>query len=244
MLKIKKLKVNVGEKEILKWVSLDFDAGKNYLVLWKNGSGKSSLANFLMWNPKYEYKDGNVSIDKKDLLKMWVDERSGAWLFLSFQHIVEIPWINLWEYLRIIYNNHLEKKEIGVAKLSPFIFKRFIKKYLLELDIKESFLERDLNVGFSGWEKRKIEILQARLLDPRYMIFDEVDSGLDLDAFKVVASLIQKLDNENNSIIMITHNFKMTEYIKFDEVYVLKNGLVDKKWGLEIIDEIKKKGFE
>lgn len=232
------------EKEILRGVSLDFEAGKNYLVLWKNGSGKSSLANFLMWNPKYEYKDWDVSIDKKDLLRLGVDERSSAWLFLSFQHIVEIPWINLWEYLRIIYNNHLEKKEIGVAKLSPFIFKRFIKKYLLELDIKESFLERDLNVGFSGGEKRKIEILQARLLDPRYMIFDEVDSGLDLDAFKVVASLIQKLDNENNSIIMITHNFKMTDYIKFDEVYVLKNGIVDKKWGLEIIDEIKEKGFE
>ncbi|NDK08621.1 hypothetical protein EOM39_05275 [Candidatus Gracilibacteria bacterium] len=197
-----------------------------------------------MGNPKYEYKDGEVSIDKKDLLKLGVDERSGSGLFLSFQHIVEIPGINLGEYLRIIYNNYLEKKEIGVAKLSPFIFKRFIKKYLLELDIKESFLERDLNVGFSGGEKRKIEILQARLLDPKYMIFDEVDSGLDLDAFKVVASLIQKLDNENNSIIMITHNFKMIDYIKFDEVYVLKNGFVDKKGGLEIIDEIKKKGFE
>lgn len=244
MLKIKKLKVNVGEKEIIRWLDLDFEVGKNYLILWKNGSGKSSLANFLMWNPKYEYKDGAVLIDKKDLLKLGVDDRSGAWLFLSFQHIVEIPWINLWEYLRIIYNNHLEKKEIWVPKLSPFIFKRFIKKYLLELDIKESFLERDLNVGFSGGEKRKIEILQARLLDPKYMIFDEVDSWLDLDAFKVVASLIQKLDKENNSIIMITHNFKMTDYIKFDEVYVLKNGIVDRKWGLEIIDEIKKKGFE
>jgi len=244
MLKIKKLKVWVGEKVILKWVDLNFEIGKNYLVLWKNGSGKSSLANFLMWNTKYEYKDGLVLIDKKDLLKLGVDDRSGAWLFLSFQHIVEIPWINLGEYLRIIYNNHLEKKEIGVPKLSPFIFKRFIKKYLLELDIKESFLERDLNVGFSWGEKRKIEILQARLLDPKYMIFDEVDSGLDLDAFKVVASLIQKLDNENNSIIMITHNFKMIDYIKFDEVYVLKNWEVDRKWGLEIIEEIKKKGFE
>lgn len=244
MLKINDLHVNVWEKEILKWIDINFEVGKNYLLLWKNWSWKSSLANFLMWNPKYEYKDGEVSIDKKDLLKLGVDERSGSWLFLSFQHIVEIPWINLWEYLRIIYNNYLEKKEIGVAKLSPFIFKRFIKKYLLELDIKESFLERDLNVGFSWGEKRKIEILQARLLDPKYMIFDEVDSGLDLDAFKVVASLIQKLDNENNSIIMITHNFKMIDYIKFDEVYVLKNGFVDKKWGLEIIDEIKKKGFE
>lgn len=265
MLKIKDLEVNVWEKEILKWVSLDFEKWKNYLVLWKNGSGKSSLANFLMWNPKYEHKAGKVKIDNQDLLELWADERAGKGLFLSFQHIVEIPWINLWEYLRIIYNNsknkisHLkspsktspqtpllagEENRKEFAGLSPFLFKRFIKKYLEELDIKESFLERDLNVGFSWGEKRKIEILQARLLEPKYMIFDEVDSGLDLDAFKVVASLISKLDNENNSIIMITHNFKMTDYIKFDEVYVLKNGLVDKKWGLELIEEIKEKGFE
>ena len=247
MLKIKNLKINVWEKEILKWISIDFEVGKNYLVLWKNWSGKSSLANFLMWNPKYEYKSGEVSIDKQDLLNMWVSERSLAWIFLSFQHIVEIPWINLWEYLRIIYNNYLslrDFKELPVPKLSPFVFKRFIRKYLEELDIKESFLERDLNVGFSGWEKRKIEILQARLLNPKYMIFDEVDSGLDLDAFKIVASLIAKLDNKDNSIIMITHNFKIMDYIDFDKVYVLKDWNIDKEWWLEIIEEIKKKGFE
>ncbi len=253
MLKIKNLKINVVEKEILKWVSLDFEVGKNYLILWKNWSGKSSLANFLMGNPKYEYREWEVSIDNQDLLKMWVSERSGAWVFLSFQHIVEIPWINLWEYLRIIYNNYLSLRDskgtgtslkVPVPKLSPFIFKRFIKKYLEELDIKESFLERDLNVGFSGWEKRKIEILQARLLNPKYMIFDEVDSGLDLDAFKIVAELIKKLNNKDNSIIMITHNFKIMDYIDFDKVYVLKDWRIDKEWGLEIIEEIKKNGFE
>lgn len=246
MLKIKNLKINVWEKEILKWISLDFEVGKNYLILWKNWSGKSSLANFLMWNPKYEFKSGEVSIDKQDLFKIWVSERSLAWIFLSFQHIVEIPWINLWEYLRIIYNNHLAKQNlmVPVPKLSPFVFKRFIKKYLSELDIKESFLERDLNVGFSGWEKRKIEILQARLLNPKYMIFDEVDSGLDLDAFKIVASLIAKLDNKDNSIIMITHNFKIMDYINFDKVYVLKDWSIDREWGVEIIEEIKKKWFE
>lgn len=258
MLKIKDLYVSVWEKEILRWVNIDFEVWKNYLILWKNWSGKSSLANFLMWNPKYEYKKWEVSIAKKNLLTIWVDDRSLAWLFLSFQHVVEIPGINLWEYLRIIYNNHMALKNTspltsllqGEANkkefrwISPFVFKRFIKKYLQELDIKESFLERDLNVGFSWGEKRKIEILQASLLDPKYMIFDEVDSGLDLDAFKVVAWLIKKLDNQNNSIIMITHNFKIINYIKFDEVYVLKNWIVDKKWWIEIIDEIKEKGFE
>jgi len=250
MLQIKNLKINVGEKEILKWVSLDFEVGKNYLLLWKNWSGKSSLANFFMGNPKYEYIEWEVLIDKQDLLKMWVSERSGAWVFLSFQHIVEIPWINLWEYLRIIYNNYLSKRPVSLKEtglkngLSPFIFKRFIKKYLEELDIKESFLDRDLNVGFSGGEKRKIEILQARLLNPKYMIFDEVDSWLDLDAFKIVAELIKKLDNKDNSIIMITHNFKIMDYLKFDKVYVLKDWSIDKEWWLDIIEEIKKKGFE
>ncbi len=246
MLKIKNLKINVGEKEILKWIDINFEIWKNYLILWKNWSGKSSLVNFLMWNTKYEYIQGDISIDNKDLLKMGVSERSRAWIFLSFQHIVEIPWINLWEYLRIIYNNHLSLRDskVPVPKLSPFIFKRFIKKYLEELDIKESFLERDLNVWFSGGEKRKIEILQARLLNPKYMIFDEVDSGLDLDAFKIVASLIAKLDNKDNSIIMITHNFKIMDYIDFDKVYVLKDWSIDKEWGVEIVNEIKEKGFK
>jgi len=246
VLKIKNLKINVGEKEILKWIDINFEIWKNYLILWKNWSGKSSLVNFLMWNTKYEYIQGDISIDNKDLLKMGVSERSRAWIFLSFQHIVEIPWINLWEYLRIIYNNHLSLRDskVPVPKLSPFIFKRFIKKYLEELDIKESFLERDLNVWFSGGEKRKIEILQARLLNPKYMIFDEVDSGLDLDAFKIVASLIAKLDNKDNSIIMITHNFKIMDYIDFDKVYVLKDWSIDKEWGVEIVNEIKEKGFK
>lgn len=250
MLKIKDLKIWVWEKEILLGVSLDFEVWKNYLLLWKNGSWKSSLANFLMWNPKYDYISWEVFVDDKNLLDLKVDERSKSWLFLSFQHIAEIPWINLLEYLRIIYNNSKRtgnwklKDSKSFSWLSPFLFKRFIKKYLEELDINEKFLERDLNVWFSWWEKRKIEILQARLLEPKYMIFDEVDSGLDLDAFKVVSSLIWKLDSKENSIIMITHNFEVTKYIDFDEVYVLKNGLLDKRWDINLINEIKEKGFE
>jgi len=250
MIKIKDLKINAEEKEILKWITLDFEIWKNYLVLWKNGSWKSSLFQFLMWNPVYEYVSWEVLINKKNLNSLKVDERSKAWLFLSFQNIPEIPWVNLWEYLRIIYNNYLEnkvssvKKKAPISKLSPFVFKRFLKKYLEELQIPESFLSRDLNVWFSGGEKRKIEVLQAKLLEPKYIILDEIDSWLDIDAFKIVSSFIKKLNNENNSIIVITHQFKILDYLHFDKVYVLKDWIIEKSWWLELVKEIWKKGFK
>ncbi|MDD3646789.1 MAG: Fe-S cluster assembly ATPase SufC [Candidatus Gracilibacteria bacterium] len=248
---VQNLKVGVGDKEILKGVSLNFCLGKNYCLLGKNGSGKSTLSAFLMGHPKYEYISGEVNIDGKDLLSLPPEERSQAGLFLSFQNVPEIKGIKLSEYLRTIYNIHLLSKR-PVSKeetclkggLSPFVFKRFIKKYLEELHIEESFLNRELNVGFSGGEKRKIEMLQMKLIGPKYIILDEIDSGLDLDAFKKVAELLKSINNENNSLIIITHYFKILNYVDVDEVYVIKQGLVDKKGGKELIDNIKKKGYE
>lgn len=244
MIQINNLKVNVWEKEILKELTLDFKIGKNYLILGKNGSWKSSISNFLMWNPIYEYISWEADIDWININLLSVDERSKAGLFLSFQNIPEIEWVNLWEYLRIIYNNHLKNKNPEIKAISPFVFKRFLKKYLDELEIDEKFLSRDLNVWFSGWEKRKIELLQAKLIEPKYIILDEIDSGLDIDAFKIVSNLIWNLNTKDNSIIIITHQFKMIEYIDFDMVYILKDGKVDKKWGTELLEEIIKKGFE
>lgn len=244
MIQITNLKVNVWEKEILKELTLDFKIGKNYLILGKNGSWKSSISNFLMWNPIYEYISWEANIDWININLLSVDERSKAGLFLSFQNIPEIEWVNLWEYLRIIYNNHLKNKNPEIKPISPFVFKRFLKKYLYELEIDERFLSRDLNVWFSGWEKRKIELLQAKLIEPKYIILDEIDSWLDIDAFKIVSHLIWKLDTKDNSIIIITHQFKMIEYINFDMVYILKDGKVSKKWGTELLEEIMEKGFE
>lgn len=244
MIEVKNLKIHVWEKEILKWINLNFEIWKNYLVLGKNGSGKSSLANFLMWNPVYEYISWKASVDSKDLNNLKVDERSNSWIFLSFQNVPEIEWVNLWEYLRIIYNNHLKATNKDIQPLSPFVFKRFLHKYLDELEINENFLNRDLNVWFSWWEKRKIELLQAKLLEPKYIILDEIDSGLDIDAFKVVSNLISKLNNENNSIIIITHNFEITNYLNFDKVYVLKDWKVEKTGGKELIENIKQYWFE
>ena len=244
MIQIKKLKIKVLNKQILNWVSLNFELGKNYLLLWKNGSWKSSLSSFLMWNPSYEYESGEVILEWNDLLELSPEERSKAGLFLSFQNVPEIAWIKLSEYLRTIYNINLKNSELEVRELSPFVFKRFIKKYLSELNIDEKFLDRDLNVWFSGWEKRKIEILQMKLIWPKYIILDEIDSWLDLDAFKTIANLLKDLSSENNTIIIITHHFKILDYIDIDKIYVMKDGNIVREGWVELADEINEKGFE
>jgi len=149
-----------------------------------------------------------------------------------------------YKYLRIIYNIHLKNRNPLAKDISPFIFKRFVQKYLEELDIKEEFLTRDLNFSFSGWEKRKIELLQAKLIEPSYIILDEIDSWLDLDAFKVVAKILQTMSTRDNSLIIITHQFRILEYIDVDKVYVMKDGKITEEWGKELIERIGKKGFE
>ena len=244
MIQIKKLKIKVLNKQILNWVSLNFELGKNYLLLWKNGSWKSSLSSFLMWNPSYEYESGEVILEWNDLLELSPEERSKAGLFLSFQNVPEIAWIKLSEYLRTIYNINLKNSELEVRELSPFVFKRFIKKHLSELNIDEKFLDRDLNVWFSGWEKRKIEILQMKLIWPKYIILDEIDSWLDLDAFKTIANLLKDLSSENNTIIIITHHFKILDYIDIDKIYVMKDGNIVREGWVELASEINEKGFE
>jgi Fe-S cluster assembly ATP-binding protein len=236
--------VKAVDKEILQGVDIAFEVGKNYVVLGKNGSGKSTLSSVIAGSPKYVVESGTITLDGEDLLAMSPEERSQKGIFLSFQNVPEIKWVNLWEYLRTIYNHSMEKKHPDTKPLSPFLFKRFVKKFLDELKIDEAFLTRDLNVGFSGWEKRKIEILQMKLLEPKYIILDEIDSGLDVDAFKTIAELLKTLNNPSNTLIIITHYFNILEYVPFDQVIVLENGCVKIKGGQEIIEEVKKNGFE
>lgn len=233
----------MGEKSILENISLQFELGKNYLILWKNGSGKSSLSQFLMGNPIYQHISWSVHLDGNDLLTLDPSQRAQAGLFLSFQNIPEIPGVKYSEYLRTIYNHFLKQYTPETKPLSPFIFERFIKKYLDELHIDSNFLQRDLNVWFSGWEKRKLELLQSKLLSPKYMIFDEIDSGLDVNAFQLTAEHLQKINSEKNTIIIITHHFQIVEYLDFDIVYILENGTIKKKWGKEIIREVQEKWF-
>lgn len=255
MIQIQNIVAGVWEKEILRGASLTIELGKNYVLLGKNGSGKSTLSSILAGNPKYEVTSGSITITSsqpsplkgeevsKNLLDMPPEERSKEWIFLSFQNVPEIKGIKLLEYLRTIYNIHLSAVNPEVKPLSPFLFKRFIKKYTDELRIDEAFLERDLNVGFSGGEKRKVEILQMKLIGPKYIILDEIDSGLDVDAFRTVAEFLKSINTLENSIIIITHYFTILDYIEVDTVYVMQDGKVVRSGGKEIVQEVKEKGF-
>lgn len=241
IIKIQNLNVEVSGKCILRDINLSFEIWKNYLLLWRNWSWKSSLAQFLMWNPKYKCISWKVYLWNKDLLEIDSYDRARNGIFLSFQNVPEIPWINLGDYLRIIYNNHIKEK--WIRPLTPFVFRRFLKKYLDELEIDESFLKRDLNVWFSWWEKRKMELLQARLIEPQFIILDEIDSWLDVVAFEKVSKYLNNINSKDNSLIIITHHLEIVDYLDIDFVYILKDGKVFKKWDKSLINEVKERWF-
>ena len=237
MLSIKNLSVSVGEKEILNQISCDFDLGKNYCILWKNGSGKSSLAMTLMGNPKYEITNWEITLDGKKISDLSPDKRAKSWIFLAFQNIPEIPWVKLFEFLKWVYDNSV--------KTTTFMeFKKLIEPILEELQLSKDFLWRDLNVGFSWWERRKLEILQMKLLNPKYIILDEIDSWLDVDAFKVVAEMLKALSTDENSFIIITHIFTILDYLNVDETIVLNHWKIEETWWWEIAQRIKENWFK
>ena len=237
MLSIKNISVSVWEKEILNQISYDFELWKNYCILWKNWSWKSSLAMALMWNPRYEITEWEIVLDGEKISELSPDKRAKLWIFLAFQNIPEIPWVKLFEFLKWVYDNSI--------KTTTFMeFKKIIEPILEELQLSKDFLWRDLNVGFSGWERRKLEILQMKLLNPKYIILDEIDSWLDVDAFKVVAELLRSLSTKENSFIIITHIFTILNYLDVDETIVLEHwSIVENGWW-EIAKRIKENGFK
>ena len=211
--------------------------GKNYCILGKNGSGKSSLAMTLMWNLKYKITDWEITLDWEKLSDLSPDKRAKLWIFLAFQNIPEIPWVKLFEFLKWVYDN--------AVKTTTFMeFKKLIEPILDELQLSKDFLRRDLNVWFSGWERRKLEILQMKLLNPKYIILDEIDSWLDVDAFKVVAEMLKSLSTDQNSFIIITHIFTILEYINVDETIVLEKWKIVETWWWEIAQRIKENWFK
>lgn len=237
MLTINNLSVNIQEKMILNKINLSFQKGKNYAILGKNGSGKSSLALTIMGHPKYEIHEGEILLEGETLNKMSPDERNKAWIFLTFQNIPEIPGIKLFEFLKAAYDTKY-------AKATSFLeFKKILEPHLDALNIDRNFLWRELNVGFSGGEKRKIEVLQIKLLQPKYIFLDEIDSGLDINALKEVAELLKSIDTPENSFIIITHLFKILDYLPVEEVIVLEKGNISATGGEEVIEKIKKSGF-
>jgi len=244
MLSLKDIHVSVADTPIIKWVSLDFELGKNYCLLGQNGSWKSSLAAAIMGHPGYEVTSWDVSLDGVSIVDEAPENRSKKGLFLSFQNIVEIPWIRLGEYLRTIYNLHEERRNADFTALTPFVFNRFIKPICEEFHIDFSFLDRDLNVWFSWGEKRKIEMLQLKLINPKYIILDEVDSWLDVDAFRSIADMLKSLSSDENTIIIITHYFTILDYVKVDWVHILEEGKVHISGDMSLARTIQEKWFK
>ena len=237
MLSIKNLSVSVWEKDILNQISCDFELGKNYCILWKNGSGKSSLAMTLMWNPKYDIVQWKIMLDDLDISNISPDQRAKSWIFLAFQNIPEIPGVKLFEFLKWVYDN--------LIQVTTFMeFKKLVEPILEELQLSKDFLWRDSNVWFSWWERRKLEILQMKLLNPKYIILDEIDSWLDVDAFKVVADLLKSMSTDENCFIIITHIFTILDYLKVDETLVLDKGRVVEMWWWEVAQRIKNNWFK
>ena len=241
MLLLEKLSIAVEDKTIIQDLSLNFELGKNYCLLGKNGSGKSSLAMAIMGHPSYEVTNGkllvNNGIEDIDVLELDPHERAKLGIFVAFQTIPEIKWVKLFEFLRSIYNATLGQN------LSFVQFKKHILPLCDALKINTEFLRRDVNVGFSGGERRKIEMLQLKLLNPKYIFLDEVDSGLDVDAFRDVANMIQELNTTENTFIIITHYFTILDYVPVDQVYVLESGKIVKEGDINVALEIKEKGF-
>ena len=238
MFEINDLSVSVEEKKILKNINLKFELWKNYCILGKNWSGKSTLALTIMWHPNYKVDTWSVNIEGLDVLEMSPDKRAKLWIFLAFQQIPEIEGVKLFEFLRNIYNTHIWKNTTFLK------FKDIIIPLIQEVWLDKEFLRRDLNVGFSWWEKRKIEILQIKLLKPKYIFLDEIDSWLDVDAFKSITKMIGELNNQENCFVFITHHFEIIQNIDIDEVIILNNWEIKNRWDKKLIEKIKKEWFE
>ncbi len=237
LLEIKNLQTRVEEKEILKGVNLTIKTGEVHVIMGPNGAGKSTLAGTLVGNPVYEVVDGEINFDGENIAELSVDERARKGLFLSFQYPLEIPGLSVEDFLRTA------KEAVTGNKQSLLSFNKELKKKMQELGIDESYASRHLNVGFSGGEKKKNEILQLSVLEPKLAILDETDSGLDVDATKIVFEGVSKLKNENNSLLIITHYDKVLDYVQPDFVHVMINGKIYKSCGVEIAKEIQENGF-
>ncbi|WP_227937366.1 Fe-S cluster assembly ATPase SufC [Alkalihalobacillus deserti] len=239
-LKIENLHVSVEGNEILKDFNLEIKGGEFHAIMGPNGTGKSTLASAIMGHPKYEITSGSVTINGEDLLEMEVDERAQAGLFLAMQYPSEISGITNADFLRSAIN---AKREEG-DEISLMKFIRQLDKKMELLDMDDSFSHRYLNEGFSGGEKKRNEILQLLMLEPKIAILDEIDSGLDIDALKVVSKGINEMRSENFGCLMITHYQRLLDYITPDKVHVMMQGRIVKSGGAELATRLEKEGYD
>ena len=237
LLEIKDLHAGVEGKEILKGLSLSVDKGEVHVILGPNGSGKSTLMNIIMGHPKYEVTSGTVEFEGEDITELKTFERARKGLFLSFQTPEEIPGISVENMIRTA------KQAVSGERVKLLPFRRKLKAMMEELKIKPEYADRYLNVGFSGGEKKRNEILQLLMLEPKLALLDETDSGLDVDAVQIVSEGVAKFHNEDNSCLIITHNTRILEKLTVDRVHVLMNGTIVEEGGAELIEEINRRGF-
>jgi len=241
MLDIKKLHVTAEGKEILKGIDLHVNAGEVHAIMGPNGSGKSTLARALAGHPQYQVTSGTVTFDGQDLLDLDPDERAREGVFMAFQYPVEIAGVNNAYFLKAAVN--ARRKHEGLPELDAMEFMQLIKEKSKLLDIDQSMLSRAVNEGFSGGEKKRNEIFQMALLEPRLAILDETDSGLDIDALKLVAAGVNAMRNPNRAIIVVTHYQRLLDYIVPDYVHVLSGGRMVKSGGKDLALELEKRGY-
>lgn len=242
MLKIKNLHAIVEEKEILKGVNLEVNQGEVHAVMGPNGSGKSTLASVLAGNPKFEVTRGQVLFNDKDLLEMEPEDRAREGLFLSFQYPVEIPGVSMVNFMRAAVNE--QRKYRGEEPISASDFLKLMRDKRELLGMDSQLVSRSVNEGFSGGEKKKNEIFQLAMLNPKLAILNETDSGLNIDALRVVAGGVNKLQTKENATIVITHYQRLLEYIKPDYVHVLYAGKILRSGGPDLALELEKRGYD
>jgi Fe-S cluster assembly ATP-binding protein len=242
MLSIKNLHASIGDKEILKGINLEVKAGEIHAIMGPNGAGKSTLASIIAGNENYEVTKGEIFLDGEDLSDLAPEERAHKGVFLSFQYPVEIPGVSVTNFMRTAINETRKANKLEEMPANEML--KFIREKSELLEIDRKFLSRSLNEGFSGGEKKRNEIFQMAMLEPKLAILDETDSGLDIDALRIVANGVNKLKSDKNAIVVITHYQRLLDYIVPDFVHVLYNGKIVKSGGKELAHELEEKGYD
>ena len=237
LLNIENLYVKAGEKEILKGMNLKINKGEIHVIMGPNGAGKSTLANVILNNPEYKKESGKIELDGENINELSTDKIAKKGVFMSFQSPEEIPGISVMNFLKYAKNKITEKP------VKIFEFKEKVQKYMKELNMNTKLIDRNLNVGFSGGEKKKNEILQMLVLEPKLAILDETDSGLDVDAIRIVSKGIDMYKNNENAVLIITHNTRILENLKVDYVHILVDGKIVKTGGQDLAREIEENGY-